>query len=294
MRNVLTLVAPGSLGDRAVSDARAILTAIGATVGAPDRLGPDACELSFEGIERAAARRAIAALQQPADAFVLPAEGRRKRLLVVDMESTMIENEMLDDLAAIVGIGPEIARITAAAMAGELDFAGALRRRVALLKGIEVATLERAAMGIRPIPGAATLVRTMTRAGAATAIVTGGFAFFAERVRVTLGFGTAVCNDLEIRDGRLTGEVSDLTVTPDGKSEALLSLCHRHGVRPAETLAMGDGANDIPMLAVAGLAVGVRPKPVVAARINHRIVHADLTAALYIQGYRRAEFAVAR
>ncbi|MCC7273888.1 MAG: phosphoserine phosphatase SerB [Alphaproteobacteria bacterium] len=296
MTHVLTLVAGAAesrLGPGAVAAAAAALARRGAAVGGPDPLSDVACDLPFAGLAPAIAQGiAAAALADAAiDVFALPAAGRAKRLLVADMEATVIENELLDDLAHAIGRGAEVAALTRRAMDGEIDFAQALRQRVALFAGLPASVLDAAGRGIRVAPGAATLVRTMRAAGAVTALVSGGFTIFVDQVRAAIGFDVAYANVLARGDrGTLTGELAGLDVTPEGKRAILVELAGRNGIPLAATIALGDGANDVPMLQAAGLAIGVHPKPIVARAIAHRIVHGDLTAALYAQGYRRAQF----
>jgi phosphoserine phosphatase len=224
------------------------------------------------------------------DMLVQPLAGRRKQLLLADLESTIIENEMLDELAQILGIGPGIAEITRRAMNGEIDFAGALAARLALLTGTGTQVLDQAAARIRLTPGAHTLVATMRRDGARAALVTGGFTVFADRVAAKLGFDRVVANRLEIVDHRLTGKVRPPLVDGAVKRETLLALAAEDGIAPHQTIAVGDGANDLAMLEAAGLGVAFRPKPAVAAAARLRLDHADLTGLLYAQGYRKAEF----
>ena len=261
-------------------------------VEAPDWLAPGtACDLLLSGIDAEAAetiaRRVIG--DAPIDVLVQPAAGRRKRVLVADLESTIIENEMLDELADFVGLRAHVAEITRRAMNGELEFATALAERVALLKGLPATVLGEAASRIRLMPGARALVATSRAAGVRTALVSGGFTVFAEPIAAELGFDHVIANRLVIAEGRIAGTVMPPIVTRDTKRDTLLALARECAVPAAATLAVGDGANDLPMLDAAGLGVAFHAKPAVAAASRWRIDHADLTALLYAQGYRQDE-----
>lgn len=283
MKNVLVLIAP-ALGSSSVDDAAGQLRAAGATVGTPDWLAPGiACDLPFDG-------KAPALLLPGVDAVVVPSAGRAKKLLVADMESTMIENEMLDELADFLGLREKIAGITARAMNGEIDFAAALNERVALLKDLPVSKLDEAAKRIRYMPGGATLVATMKKHGAYCALVSGGFTYFTAMVRKALGFDFDAANTLLHDTSKLTGTVRPPILGKEAKLATLDRLCVERGVHIGETVTVGDGANDLPMLKAAGLGVAFHAKPVVAAEVPARIAHGDLTALLYLQGYRRSDF----
>lgn len=227
----------------------------------------------------------------PFDLAVLPARHRRKRLLISDMDSTMITVECIDELADFAGVKSDVAAITRRAMNGELDFASALAERVTLLAGLPESVIDEVyAERVRPMPGARTLVQTMRRAGAATALVSGGFVSFAEKVAADLGFDTVVANHLEIVNGRLTGRVLPPITGAETKLSTLTQLMRSHDLRPDEAVALGDGANDLPMIKAAGLGVAFRPHPVLADASDVVIQTGDLTAVLYLQGVPKVDF----
>ncbi len=253
---------------------------------------PDlACDLLFSA-SPVAARSALEACLRATDLVVQGEAGRRKRLLVADMDSTMISVECIDELADYAGVRDRVAAVTERAMRGELVFEQALKERVALLEGLEEAVLDRCHHErVRASPGAEPLVRTMRRDGAYCLLVSGGFAHFADRVAESIGFHRAISNQLGIEGGRLSGTVGDPIVGAEAKRQALIDAAAEHQVELADTLAIGDGANDIMMLEAAGLGVAYRAKPKVAAIAGARIEHGDLGALLYAQGYSRRDWA---
>lgn len=234
----------------------------------------------------------------PVDLNVIPDDIalRRKHVLVADMESTIIEQEMLDELGDLIGKRDVIEDITARAMRGELDFESALKERVAMLAGLDARVLDEVAERITLMPGAETLIRTMSANGAYCALVSGGFTVFTQRIAERLGFDEHQANTLEIIDGKLTGRVVPPILGREAKLAALRRIASERGVDMALTLAVGDGANDLDMLREAGLGVAFRAKPrvreAVAALDNGAVVtHGDLTALLYLQAYSQADFA---
>ncbi|MDF0601304.1 phosphoserine phosphatase SerB [Psychromarinibacter sp. C21-152] len=225
------------------------------------------------------------------DLAVQPAEGRRKRMLLADMDSTLIRQECIDELAAEAGIGPQVAEITARAMNGELEFEGALRERVALLKGLPESIVDTVlANRITYMPGGRVLVATMKAHGAFAMLVSGGFTAFAARVAAALGFDAHRANDLIVEDGTLTGRVAEPILGRDAKVEALEMQTGRLGIAKADVLAVGDGANDLGMLGLAGMGVALHAKPTVQEKCELRVNHGDLSALLFLQGYARDEF----
>jgi len=298
MRSVLSLVAgSGSILDsKTVELAADEAVRAGATAAAPAWLAPGrACDIAFEGDGAAILARARAALaDQKIDVNVVPEAGRRKRLLVADMESTIIENEMLDELADFVGARAHVADITRRAMNGELDFAAAVRERVALLKGLPEAALAKAMTRVRIMPGAAALVATMRAHGAYTALVSGGFTWFTGRIKEQLGFDSHQANELIVLGKHIMGRVRDPILGKEAKEAALRALAAERGVTPADAITVGDGANDLPMLKAAGLGVAYHAKPAVAAEATVRVDQGDLTTLLYLQGYRDGEIVTGR
>ncbi len=252
-----------------------------------------AVDLEIDGPRAADMRAAIAAAvgDRPIDSAVQPVHGRRKRLLVADMDSTVIAVECIDVLASHAGVGPEIAAITRRTILGELEFGDSLRERVGLLEGAPAALLERAwREDVRMTPGATALVATMKAHGATTALVSGGFTWFTGRVAATLGFDRHRANTLDIRNGALTGELAGPALDRDAKRGILRELTRELGLSPAETIAVGDGANDLRLLEAAGVGVGYRPVPALRDGADAVVAHNDLTALLYLQGYPREAF----
>jgi phosphoserine phosphatase len=222
---------------------------------------------------------------------VQPLAGRRKRLFLADMDSTMIGQECIDELADYAGLKAHVAAITDRAMRGEIAFEPALRERVALLKGLPVSVVDDViAKRITLMPGGRALVATMRAAGAYTCLVSGGFTLFTDRIARAIGFDENRGNTLAIEDGALAGTVTEPILGSESKLATLKELRAGLGLADTETLAIGDGANDIPMLQAAGMGIAYRAKPKTAEAAYARIDHGDLTAVLYLQGYRQSEF----
>jgi phosphoserine phosphatase len=293
---VVTLIAPAAgprLDDASVDDVRARLNAVGGEAGPPDWLAEGvACDLAVAGlapdVAEAAAHAAVGG--RPVDVAAQPVQGRRKRLLVADMDATIVTGETLDDLAAEAGLKDEIAAVTARAMNGDLDFEQAVRERVGRLKGLSTRALTRTWKATRLTPGAETLVATMHAHGAHAVLVSGGFTYFTKRVAEACGFDDHHGNRLETKDRALTGRVLDPILGADAKYETLVATAVRLRIPLRETLTVGDGANDARMIRAAGLGVAFHAKPVLREAARVRIDHADLTALLYIQGYRAETF----
>jgi len=225
------------------------------------------------------------------DLVVQPAGGRRKKMLLADMDSTMIEQECIDELADEAGVGAHVAGITRRAMNGELDFESALRERVGLLKGLPVAVIDRVIRDrITLMPGGPVLLATMKANGAHAALVSGGFTAFTAKIAAQLGFDENRANTLLAEDGKLTGQVAEPILGKQAKVDALEDITARLGLTDDQVMAVGDGANDLGMLKRAGAGVALHAKPVVAAECDIRINHGDLTALLYIQGYAVEDF----
>ncbi|MDR3493056.1 MAG: phosphoserine phosphatase SerB [Ancalomicrobiaceae bacterium] len=227
----------------------------------------------------------------PIDVVVQERASRRKSILVADMDSTMIGQECIDELAAEVGLKQRVAAITERAMHGEIAFEPALRERVALLKGLPVSIIDRIiAERIHLTPGGRSLIGTMRANGGYAALVSGGFTLFTNRIGAMIGFNEMNANTLIVENGTLAGRVAEPILGKDAKRERLLALAKERGVPMSATIAVGDGANDLDMIRIAGLGVAFRAKPAVAAEAAARIDHGDLTALLFMQGYRASEF----
>lgn len=292
---MLTLVAPPNAGAFSVN-LREVFASVGARGKESRKLDAGdgaATDVILEADDLAAVRAALEAPMagQQLDWCVQPLEGRRKRLLVADMDSTIINVECLDELADFAGLKAEISAITERAMRGELAFEGALRERVAMLKGLPVTALQQAYdERVRLNPGARTLVRTMAANGARCVLVSGGFSFFTSRVAQAALFHAHRGNSLGEAGGLLTGTVGEPILGREAKLEALLEEADARQLPLSATLAIGDGANDLAMIEVAGLGVAYRAKPIVAAQADARIDHTDLTSLLYFQGYSAEAF----
>jgi phosphoserine phosphatase len=288
---IATLIAADRLASGEISAAEDALREAGIHAFGRSWIEEDkACDLLFSLLP-GAARRALEGRLPGIDVIVQGEAGRRKRLLVADMDSTMIDVECIDELADYAGLKAEVAAVTERAMRGELVFEDALRARVALLKDLDEGAIDRCRQErVRLTPGARALVGTMRRHGALTVLVSGGFTRFAEPVGAEIGFDRVIANQLESRDGRLSGTVGEPIVGAQTKKAALLDAAAERGLDIADALAVGDGANDIPMIEAAGLGIAYHAKPAAAAAADARIEHNDLTALLYAQGYARAEW----
>ena len=291
MTHVATLIGTADAVSTAVEIARAALPG----AGPPQRLGPGAADIPFTA-ETAVDQRSLAerlrGTTSGIDIVVQPAAARRKKLFLADMDSTMIGQECIDELADYVGLKAHVAAITERAMRGDIAFEPALRERVALLEGLPISVIEEVLRDrIRLTPGGKTLVATMRANGAVTCMVSGGFTLFTDRIAAMIGFDKSRANRLTLVDGhKLAGKVADPVFGRDGKRAALIELRQDLGLAKNDTMAIGDGANDLDMILEAGLGVAYHAKPKIAATAPARIDHGDLTALLYVQGYRREEF----
>ncbi len=292
--HILTLVAPCGLSlcdGELVARLRTAFADLPADWQAMEQLAPgEALAVPVARGDAADAHRIRAWLDtrnMPVDVAITPAQGRRKKLLVADMDQTVIAQESIDEMAAVLDMREQIAAITERAMSGEIAFEPAVKQRVQLLRGLTVADLQRVMdTRLHLSPGARALVQTMRAHDAYTALISGGFTFFAEQVAKQTGFHEFQANRLMMVDGAVHG-VDTPIMGRQAKRQALYDLCHRHGFERSETMAVGDGANDLALLRAAGIGVAYRAKPIVAKEADVQINHADLRALLYIQGYGR-------
>jgi phosphoserine phosphatase len=288
---IATLIAADRLSSGDISAAEDAVAAAGAyLMGRSWVEEGKACDILFSSPPEPV-RAALEGLVSGVDVVVQGESGRRKKLLVADMDSTMITIECIDELADYVGRKAEVAAVTDRAMRGELQFEAALRERVALLEGMEEDVIARCREErLRITPGARALVRTMRRDGAECLLVSGGFVQFSRHVAEEIGFTRSLANELGIGNGRLDGRVTGPIVGAEAKRQALLDAAAANQVELSDTLAVGDGANDIPMIEAAGLGVAYHAKPKAAAAADARIDFCDLSALLYAQGYARNEW----
>ena len=229
----------------------------------------------------------------PVDINIVPVANRRKRILLADMDSTMIEQECIDELGVVAGVGNHIKAITARAMRGDIDFEAALKERVGLLKGLPESVIQDVIdKHITFMPGGKILLATMKHHGAYTALVSGGFTAFTSYVAQALGFDEHRANILLVENQKLTGDVELPILGKNAKVESLQRICSVHGLTPFDVIAVGDGANDIPMLQTAGMGIALHAKSKVQEQAKFLVNHGDLTALLYLQGYKKAEFAL--
>jgi phosphoserine phosphatase len=299
MTHVLTLIAGpknGPLTRDQIRQAQTALDPLGIDAGDAKWLADDlACDVMLGPCDGDQVEAAVTtALGDAAiDCFAQPVEGRRKQLLLADMDSTIIAEESLDELAAYVGIKEQIAAITARAMAGELDFEAAITERVGLLKDLPEIAIHKAVEAMTINPGAAELVATMRSNGATCLLVSGGFEHFTGVVAAKLGFNGHQGNRLEIADGKMTGRISGPIRDQESKLKTLRETARSLKLSMEQTITVGDGANDVPMLMAAGSGVAYYGKPIARESARFRVQHSDLTALLYLQGYRQAEFKTA-
>ena len=296
MDNVLTLIANRALAvldDSTILSVCTDLNAFDIQTASPVWLSDgEAVDILFSGPSpdrvEMAVRKTLANV--PIDVIVQRTAQRQKKLLIADMDSTIVAGETLDELADFAGLKDEITAITKRAMRGELDFAQALHARVEMLKGLDECFLAQTMNTIQLNGGAKILVKTMRANGAVTALISGGFSYFTDRIRKCVGFDSSLGNQLDIKDGKLTGNIIPPIVSKDVKLEMLIDIAEQQGLSLMETMSIGDGANDVPMLSQAGTGIAYHAHPVAREAALARLDHADLTGALFIQGYRREEF----
>ena len=289
---IATLIASDRIDARTIEQACDAISGVGGIPGAIHWIEEGvAADVPVLRADAVAARAALEGLFPGVDVIVQPREGREKRLIVADMDSTMITIECIDELADYAGIKAQVADVTERAMRGELDFEAALDARVALLKGLDVGVIDRCyAERVRIMPGAKALVRTMRARGGRAVLVSGGFTVFADRVAAEIGFDRAVSNVLEISGDVLAGTVARPIVGAATKEALLIAERDALGLKASAVLAVGDGANDIPMIRAAGLGVAYHAKPKTAAAAGARVEYGDLSALLYAQGIPKADW----
>ena len=296
MKLVVTLIANPSqanLTQQHVDHVQTVLSKLNCIPSSPSWLAEKiACDISFEGEDLAALRNIVQGevSEFSIDSVIQPAAHRRKRLLLADMDSTIVIGETLDELAGVAGLKVQVAAITERAMRGELDFKEALRERVAMLKGLPATALDQTLAITELTSGARQLVQTMRANGAYTVLVSGGFKFFTSAIGKKVGVHEDRSNEMIIENDVLTGAVGDPILDRGAKLESLNSISAAKQIPLKETLTTGDGANDLPMILAAGLGIAFHAKPVVEEKAPAAIRYGDLTALLYIQGYRREEF----
>jgi phosphoserine phosphatase len=296
MELVITLIAnpaQANLTQRHVDHVQTALSKADCVSSSPSWLAENiACDIFFDGEDLTTLRNMVRGevLEFSIDSVVQPAAHRRKRLLLADMDSTIVTGETLDELAGVAGLKDQVAAITERAMRGDLDFKEALRERVAMLKGLPATALDETLETTELTSGARPLVQTMRANGAYTVLVSGGFKFFTGAIGKRVGFHEDRSNEMIIANNVLTGEVGDPILDRDAKLASLNSISAAKQIPIEESLATGDGANDLPMILAAGLGVAFHAKPVVEEKAPAAIRYGDLTALLYIQGYRREEF----
>ena len=296
MKFVATLIAnpeKANLHPRDVKKAQEILNRAGYVSRPPAWLEDHiACDIEFTGSSLSYVRKCLKTglTGIEIDIVVQPTKNRRKRLLIADMDSTIVTGETLDELAGIAGLKKQVSVITKRAMQGEVEFKEAVRERVALLEGVPAAAMEKALNKIEVTKGATTLVKTMRFNGAYTALVSGGFNYFTNAIAKLVGFQEISSNQIVIKNGILTGEVIEPILDSDAKLQALKKICNDQNIPLSESIATGDGANDIPMIIHSGLGVAFHAKPVVETNAKAIIRFGDLTSLLYLQGYKSTEF----
>lgn len=296
MNHILTLICnprTADLCNDTCAMAIACLSQLGAETAAANWLAHGvACDIPFCGIDPQVARDTVQQNFQglPIDIFAQKSRNRRKKLLLADMDSTMVMGETLDDLADLAGFKKEVATITNLAMNGELSFVDALNKRVKLLEGLSLNDLQKTFAKVKYTPGGKALVQTMKANGAFTILISGGFTYFTDRVGDLIGFDKSIGNNFEIIGSKLTGRVLKPIVDKYVKLETLKNTATEYGISETDTIAVGDGANDLPMLMAANIGVAFHAKPTVSKLAQASINYGDLTALLYLQGYRAKEF----